>query len=709
MRITETKKLSTGITVINFTDSKSEAKYPSGCYGYIFDHLYIGDVHHALIMNWLTTDQGKTWADLMTAPQRWGWFSGNQDLITLRFTTDDATQTEGLAEDVYAAFSEYYDRPAKLENYASEEGSTTQDNYGGRARVQYQGEPDEEEAYCDYCDEAYDPDYESHSEEKCYNCGEWYCTGNEYDYYNHNEDDNHCDICGEYYSNCVSDEHGQWGHPECDKCGEYYDQNDYEEEEKHTEWPYDYDTEQHYEPGEPGHEHHHTTEYPGNERLPAVYDQATNWMMKNPNETEYTKTYLHAAQSLYNTFLQQKQVEYPEGLTPVLPQLTPEQKTVNALVNQYGMTQQTAQQIMQQLQKGQMSMFSSWQEESEGIDRGIADITDHVVFAKLAMMRLADENEEVLDIEADPASKEYRWSYDGTDLHIWQVTNRRLYGPSHYDMFGNEGYGKHSQGRVYVSPDGRVGSLYWQITHPECEDVINEWIQTNFGHPPDAVYHAYGQYQGVPVSRWDYPLVDVYSLPLKPQEKWWEQPDAKPESWYYNNNMEVPSKKKVKTRPATIQGPQSLPNAEIIPVNPTKARRKKKWQISKDKKNQKYRNNRGRSRRGAFETPGDSLVQKFIVDNGQLKVAEAANLFSGGIHHSDLYTPEAWQAALDSGAYENDGSGYYCHEPTQFNGHPLHPGDVFFFNHPTPEQVQLVKQHFGDVKRVRWPELFDEQ
>jgi len=54
----------------------------------------------------------------------------------------------------------------------------------------------------------------------------------------------------------------------------------------------------------------------------------------------------------------------------------------------------------------------------------------------------------MLDIARDWSSDEYRWSYDGHQLHMWRVFNRSAYGPSHYDMFGTEGYDNHSQGRV---------------------------------------------------------------------------------------------------------------------------------------------------------------------------------------------------------------------------------------------------------------------
>lgn len=195
----------------------------------------------------------------------------------------------------------------------------------------------------------------------------------------------------------------------------------------------------------------------------------------------------------------------------------------------------------------------------------------------------------LLAIERNPASAEWRWSMDDNQLHIWRVINRYQYGPSHYDMFGSEGYSKHSQGRVYVSPDGEVGVLYWQITHDNAEQTLNDWVQQKFGKQPDMVYRAYGPYRGVPTSRWDYPIVEVSGLPISKGQRWWERPDGKPNSWYREQGLPTPTNKgeikyPAKSQKTIVQGDQPYANT------PGKAKRRKRRSRGRSKQ---YRN-RGR-------------------------------------------------------------------------------------------------------------------
>lgn len=197
------------------------------------------------------------------------------------------------------------------------------------------------------------------------------------------------------------------------------------------------------------------------------------------------------------------------------------------------------------------------------------------------------DNAKMLDIARDWDSLEYRWSYDGKQLHMWRVYNRSAYGPSHYDMFGHDGYSNHSQGRVYVSEDNKVGMLYWQITHPECEQVCNEWCIKTFGKLPDYVYRAYGPYMGRPVSRWDFPIVEIGSLPLRQHERWWEmpggypgmktQPTGYPAKKQKGNGQNLKENIQERYAPGPVDDQGS-------PINPSKKRRRSR------KRNRKYRN-----------------------------------------------------------------------------------------------------------------------
>lgn len=704
------------VTVVNFvTDG-----VPSGtfCFGYMNKILYIGDIHHAIIMNWMI-ENGSSWEELMSADQRWGWvyrqYSEDDPIYDIRFATDDAKQTEGMGEEVRQVFEEWIrqeahpDAEVKFENNNSE-GYSSQDNYGQRARVQYQGEEDEYSEWCSYCEEYYNPDYEDHDHmEKCYNCGEYYGPD---EAELHSEDqDNYCEVCGDYYSFCENFKHDE-NHPECEFCNEQYDENDVSQTEKH-ELPYCYDDDVHYKPEEAElHAFHHTSESGDAYReLP--------W----GEETDYIKNYLHAAEKLYSQFIQnQQKTPIPEGLYPITPSATPRDLTIKALQAQYPISYEDAAGVVdmvEQQQGSQLKLFAAWREESATINRGIADASDRFVFAKLAAVSLTDqfdqqawgehhdkskggatynplnEDVELLDIEANPQSQEYRWSYDGYDLHIWEVTNRKMYGPSHYDMFGSEGYDEHSQGRIYVSPEGRVGSLYWQISHPETEQVIDQWIQANFNKPPDTVYRAYGPYKGYVTPRSYFPLVDVYNLPIAPKQRWWDQPDARPDRWYYDMGISPPSKKKRKQitdYPAKKQKtPKPNPAIQDEPSEWRDLSKRERRRLRRDRRNkQKGKGQgkpmgRGRGRRGNViyydYNPMPTVRRPFVITA------------SGGFRFED----------------SSDSTGFVADEEIKMGKVTLQRGDIFFYGEPTPTQIKVAKYYLGDSNRVRWGSVcFDE-
>jgi hypothetical protein len=687
-------KLRDGTRVINFTGFNHAYLREHGygvtfCFGYIFGTMYIGDHHHAEIMAWIMEHENKGWEDLMTAEQRWGWCTTEQNATKLRvqFSTDDALQTPGLAQRVLDIFDEYLD----VDAYTNDaDGHTTQSDYGRRTRVQYQGEYDEDEEYykevCDYCGKRYDPEWESHGQEYCETCGEYYCDGQRQDH----------------------------EHPECEHCGESYDENnkyDYEEHNK----PYCRDCGEHF--NWEDHFYHRKDDtnveqvQPGTQEWEKIVNWAKSYFKMNIlllNDPKYSQT-IYDIQKKYIT----------DGIS-----------------GQWKVAPTTATQILQDVLNPdeQLKLFSKWQDLDElPINRGIHDNTDRWVFAKLAAEALAGEDPEVLDIEANPYSKEYRWSYDGHDLHIWQVTNRKMYGPSHYDMFGETGYGEHSQGRVYVSPEGRVASLYWQISHPECEDVINQWIQKTFGKPPDAIYRAYGQYAGEVRPRWYFPLVDVSGLPMKPYERWWENPDArKPNAWYLDKGMEVPPLN-TKTYPAKPQ-PKFQPPAPAVNADPnvdysdprtwSDLPRSERRRLRRERRRKQQRNRRSSVMHlGSFNVitydwkyiasdGSDGLVHKFVFDSKDnfIPAKTADYNLIGGTHHGDLLG-EDFVPSLMSGKLATNG--FFALEPIEVTGIQLENGDLWFHDTPSPEEIQIAKKFFtdkyGKVKRIRWYGMYDNQ
>jgi hypothetical protein len=117
------------------------------------------------------------------------------------------------------------------------------------------------------------------------------------------------------------------------------------------------------------------------------------------------------------------------------------------------------------------------------------------------MMRQGSWDEPNYDLREamkDEKSLEFRYSFDGNQLHVWLV-NRNTKSPSHFDQFGKEGYKNHSQGRIYVSPDGKAHVMIWSELHPESGWELNEWCRKNLGRDIDNF-----EYIGTPgVSRLD--------------------------------------------------------------------------------------------------------------------------------------------------------------------------------------------------------------
>jgi hypothetical protein len=805
MHVTDTATLKDGVHVVNFTNNlpRNIDNSYSFCFGFIFNTLYIGDVHHAQIMNYIIEEEDKDWADLMSADQRWGWitkeggYDGHPIRFRARYSTDDALQTPGMSDKVIASFEKYYKRDFYAEN---EEGYSSQDNYGQRTRVQYQGDPNREGyEYCDYCDESYDPDDEYHRQEYCPTCDEYYCSAGDPDH--------------------------EYNHPGCDQCGEKYDEKNSSEVATHQN-PYSYDSYEHFDHTEDNFYYDEDTTLSHRPTVSNLTDKIREYVNSVPSVKDNRDALINQMAEKYNMYRKDiapfvdmalnpfrdqgfaspedaAKSHYTEGLSSGWYPEAAKAQLIGWLMKYYNQQQarELADKTVADVGDYQMKLFSKWQEEEEAIDRGIHDITDYIVFARLAAMRLAgppypqhregdetitfpqgdfkrlpdpwesqlpstpvnpsttpanttqapqnasegltgDFNENpynyadkqemgpedltLLDIEENPRSLEYRWSYDGHDLHIWQVTNRKTWGPSHYDMFGSEGYDQHSQGRVYVSPDGEVGSLYWQISHPECEDVINQWIEQTFGKPPDTVYRAYGPYKGYTTPRSYFPLVDVYNLPIPKKERWWEIPDERPPGWYRDNGMSPPNKKKrQKTTPVTVTQPPEQTtittpeNDSIQNNNWMSLNKKERRRIRRDKARSRNRGRRG-WRSSSFnvithdwesnmDTPWnhDALVQKFVFDSdGNLRVQDEPDYnYAGDIHHADLWGDLG--EMIQRGDFHTPNNGFLTYEPIKMVNCDLQPGDVWFHQTPTAKEIQTVKEHFGNVKRVRWQELCD--
>jgi hypothetical protein len=88
------------------------------------------------------------------------------------------------------------------------------------------------------------------------------------------------------------------------------------------------------------------------------------------------------------------------------------------------------------------------------------------------------------EIESNPRTTVYKFSYDVEidTLHVWVDPDESL---THYEMFGDEGYTDHSQGRVYLAPNGAAFVLLWSIQHKELWPKIEEFVKRKRGRIVD--------------------------------------------------------------------------------------------------------------------------------------------------------------------------------------------------------------------------------
>ena len=525
-----------------------------------------------------------------------GWYVRGYDGVSTRIATDTVPQEHADRE------HEYVDKAQKAAmKYWDEHELGAQYDAGD---------------YCERCGE-YVGDIDEHNEyyhprEYCYDCDKYYNP----EYEDHS--DPFCEECGEHVP--YLDEHNRDYHfepePGMPHEGEKIEYNG-------KDWLVDY----------VDYQGMHVQPYPVGGQAPVSIDPSKKWILTWEDYKNYLKqqklgpqTPVHPDQldlSNYNPYLWQEHFLKPQEQDPY------ENMTVKHDINPTG------------------PYTANWLEKPKPVIMHIQDLQDRQVFAKLSkdyLHKLADEgpnnwldysdvldsqqkgndiyqglnsepidkeqdftpeaegtsyedniptnqpdDPKMIDIARDWDSEEYRWSYDGHQLHMWRVFNRSAYGPSHYDMFGTNGYANHSQGRVYVSDKGEVGVLYWQITHPECERVLNEWCLKTFGKLPDYVYRAYGPYQGRPVSRWDFPIVEVGGLPINKNERWWEMPGGYPGMKPLKKDYPATKNKSLKEVIQDRYNPGPVDD-DGNPVTPGKNKRRKRT------RNRKYRNRSFRRR-----------------------------------------------------------------------------------------------------------------
>lgn len=662
-----TKTSAEAVTLPNGTKASSpdhtvargsmDGTYASCCFGFVTDHLFLGDRHHAKIIYELIESGKHDFESLMNAEQKWGWIQkwgqvksyvnrhghgeetddwGDNDLV-VRFTTDEAKQSDDLefTNKVVESISQYFNnQPAHISPDVGAVGTTTQDDYGGRTREQYM-DGGSNEAYCEDCDEYYDPEYEDHDHERyCQDCGDYYNSTDSYDRNYHNQP--YCENCNSHYDEEDELEHDHdfvpepwmpavgtllwykeryWKIRNRGSTGVIADQlNDPAEGPKVT--PYE----------------------PETRIIPWSMFKSQEVQKVDPNQLQLEvqpqkPSWLPPGLHLIPTKEPQSDTDYWNEISQPNPPQQPLASVVDLhddrvfailvqdYIAKYGapMNQDEWSEGMDRIhQMGQdiLNVPQQYDEFGSAVDKAnqsVKGLIDKYVTPKQqegvipqtqtqesTQSSQWSDNPALLAIERNKDSTEWRWSYDGTQLHIWRVLNRWQYGPSHYDMFGSTGYSDHSQGRVYVSPDGQVGVLYWQISHPETEDVLDQWVEKTYGKMPDMIYRAYGPYKGYKTPRYDFPIVEVSGLPLHQHEKWWEQPGRKSPSWYQDQNIDNPYdtwKRKTVRIPAKdypapkqkthIPGPV---DDSGNPVNPEKRNRRRK---RRQQKQQQYRN-RGR-------------------------------------------------------------------------------------------------------------------
>lgn len=682
--------------------SKTAAALPSsGCFGFFAGHLILGSKHHQQIMAKLL-EKGWDWMDMFTQPQAWGWYYNAYpgSNMTIRFTSDAGVQNEEEKEKAKEAFKKLF-KVADIEVEYNESGKSDIEGYGqglrGRENVEnYFNEGSDWNRLLDQViGEIPEPPSKEYVPENPPDpeLWQWYVET--------------------FGPMLVSD------YPKSPKSEtqEWFETTEFGQPYKHNPVPENPETKQWFE---------RTFNKVPQKKPKLCNGQVVIYnTLKNNYDPDAVNPYPNAYYIIH--------FELPEGVSqdnvgssdaegkpvwdcPVHAYRGSATKWVPHPDGHWGSSYDVYIKPGMYNEAWDFNIdtkLSKW-EDRTAVDRGIHDDSDRYVFAKLAADVLSTgEDEELLDIEANPASTEYRWSYDGHDLHIWQVTNRRQYGPSHYDMFGSEGYQQHSQGRVYVSPDGKVGSLYWQISHPECEDVINQWIQQTFGKPPDYVYRAYGPYPGEVRGRMYYPLVDVWSLPFKPHEKYWEQGYTK-EEWQNQ------PKKKRRQQPAPYVAPsQREPNwKRNVPegVNPQdwkNMNKKQRRRLRRERRNKGKTRGRGRFRMGninvityEYERPWeqwDAVVQKFVFDSeGNIIIADEPDFnIYGNVHHSDLWGDDLGN--LIALGMDTPNNGFLALQDQEISNYKLRSGDLWFHQTPTPDEIKAAKAAFGkQVRRVRW-------
>lgn len=671
-----------------------------GCYGFVNDTLYLGDVHHAEIIAGLIQgdhDVQYNWESLMNAKQVWGWYKiedMSEDespnyIGDIGFSSDDAKQTYGLKAKLLAAFREAYPGVSKfvlqknIGSYGT--GGTSQKFYGDRARSQYLDEPTlksqqnnitssfqktadwvlswvydavdkniytganhidiipeipegwekagkghiicgwynkdwDDDVYPSIATDTVDQDLAKHNSpiadeaqkaamkywhdnnlaeeynyKECPECGDQIGEEDEHQHY--------CDDCCDWYYSCDHWANKRHNSDYCDECGEHVDDIDEHNDEEHANL----------------------------DGLDGIYWSApgANKLHISDGVAEWTDPYGQKAQGPTNPSTIRWDIErgllkkigsWQEIIEPaiigcvdlhddrVFAKLSRDYISLMQKFAQGGNNWLDSDDLLGDYQKGN-NIYQGL--DSPQINNGSTDDFLAGGYARQdeeapteepteEMPQLGESKDHMdqpnqpddprmLEIYRNKDSQEFRWSYDGTQLHMWRVFNRNTFGPSHYDMFGFHGYDTHSQGRVYVSPDGKVGMLYWQITHPECERVLNEWCMKTFNKLPDYVYRAYGPYLGYPVGRHDFPLVEVSQLPLSQRERWWDIPGGSP-GMKVKDYPAPKQKNKWDVNPLQTSLQDATKSVNDLNKSLPKSKRRKR------KRNQKYRNRSFRGR-----------------------------------------------------------------------------------------------------------------
>lgn len=638
---TPDETLPNGVKVYNPVGTRKD--YPGGCFGFVNGELYLGDSHHALIIYNLIEEGKYDWESLVNAKQKWGWYRvdrwkdgqpGNKgpEKLVISLTSDEASQSSDVAYGklLLQSFSEYFNCDADWDPHVGAEGYSNARQYGERSKEQYWGEPSRYE-YCQECDEEYDPETEGENhihEAYCEGCGNYYDPQNEWESDEHSQP--YCENCGLHVTPDHNFEHlppsgtPPVGSQVAWKGQKFYVKDVDPDGMRLTQdlggntWTNYISWRDWFKEMQPQNTAKWQEFEPKQSSFVAIAHNAD--LMDEQVFAKLSMDYIKMGADYYDDggglmdyddFV--TQYNRNNGLPP--PNRKPQ-------VDESGFYRQRDFDPHHQTIDGQPATdyydknWSNLSLEESDTDThfAIKDPDSGETLGYLPKDRYHQvsptpkepavtqptttptgqqpDNPKLLDIVRDPKTIEYRWSYDGKQLHIWRVFSRTSYGPSHYDMFGNDGYENHSQGRVYISPQSEVGVLYWQISHPECEQVLNEWVQKELGKMPDFVYRAYGPYAGEVRPRWYFPIVEVSGLPIRQNERWWENGEKSP-SWYKEVGI---SKPKVKTKGYPGKKIYELPAGDVNPedyATPSKGRGKKN---RRRRRNKQYRNRNFRGR-----------------------------------------------------------------------------------------------------------------